>query len=498
MAVTWCGRPWSILALAATNRLVSGTQFQLDDTIGALASATGPAARGIIRISGPDALSCLASWFEPVDVVRWRSARDARCHAGGLPLDGLPSPVEVIVNTWPNGRSYTGQPIVEIHAPGSPPVLEAILARAFAAGVRPAHPGEFTLRAFLAGRMDLLQAEAVLGVIDASGEDTLQVALRQLAGGMSGRMTQVRGDLLDLLADLEAGLDFVEDGIQFVSRQELMLRVRRSESAIEELLRQCQARAQSSGRNRVVLAGLPNAGKSTLFNALLSRDAALVSSIAGTTRDYLSGSLDWSGLAIELIDTPGWEVGSATNPEAIPDAVANEDLTHLSQALGAEQREQADLVLWCLPANASESQRLEDASIRNREIGEGRLFVIVKTKSDLIERPTRIARDSDTVFVSAKTGTGVGELIDRSTHLLGGAVSDSAEIIGTTAARCRESLTRCLEGLNRAAEAAESARGDEIVALELRESLEHFGRVLGTVYTDDILDRIFSRFCIGK
>jgi tRNA modification GTPase len=477
---------------------VSGTQFQFDDTIGALASAAGPAARGIIRISGPDALSCLASWFEPVDVVRWRSTREARRHAGGLLLEGLPSPVEVIVNTWPNGRSYTGQPIVEIHAPGSPPVLEAILARAFAAGVRPAHPGEFTLRAFLAGRMDLLQAEAVLGVIDASGEDALRIALRQLAGGMSGRMTQVRGDLLDLLADLEAGLDFVEDGIQFVSRQELMLRVRRSESAIEELLRQCQARAQSSGRRRVVLAGLPNAGKSTLFNALLSRDAALVSSVAGTTRDYLSGSLDWSGLAIELIDTPGWEAGSVTNPDANLDSAATEDLTHFSQELGAQQREQADLILWCLPANASESQRLEDASIRGREIGAGHPTVMVETKAELVDRPAPSNCETSAVLVSAKTGKGLGELVDRCTHFLGGSLSDSAEIIGTTAARCRESLTSCREALGRAGRAAESRQGDEIVALELREALEHLGRVLGTIYTDDILDRIFSRFCIGK
>ncbi len=186
-------------------------------------------------------------------------------------------------------RSYTGQPLVEIHAPGSPPLLEAVLARSFEAGVRPAHPGELTLRAFLAGRMDLLQAEAVLGVIDAAGEDTLAIALRQLAGGISGRMSQVRGDLIDLLADLEAGLDFVEDGIEFVSRDDLAARIGRAQSTIGELLAQCQSRAQSQGRRRVVLAGLPNAGKSTLFNALLSRDAALVSAVAGTTRDYLSG-----------------------------------------------------------------------------------------------------------------------------------------------------------------------------------------------------------------
>ena len=368
-------RPEAEDSIAVRIGFVYGTEFQLDDTIGALASATGPAARGVIRISGPAALSCLASWFEPVDVVRWKSARQAGCHAGGLLFDGLRSPLEVTVFAWPNTRSYTGQPIVEIHAAGSPPLLEAILARAFAAGVRPAHPGEFTLRAFLAGRIDFLQAEAVLGVIDASGDDALRVArARQLAGGISGRMTQVRSELLDLLADLEAGLDFVEDGIQFVSRQELMLRIRRSEDATKELLRQCQARAQSLGRRRVVLAGLPNAGKSTLFNALLSRDAALVSPIAGTTRDYLSGVLDWSGLAIELIDTPGWEVGSVKSPDANLRPAANDDWIDLSQELGAQQREHADLILWCLPANSKASQRLQDVSIRNRQIGGARLL----------------------------------------------------------------------------------------------------------------------------
>src|SRR5579862_1132811 len=158
--------------------------FRVDDTVGALASAPGPAARGIVRISGPEALGCLASWFEPIDGPRWKSARRASAHAGRLRLEGLRLPLDAIVYAWPTSRSYTGQPLVEIHAPGSPPLLEAILVRAFEAGVRPARPGEFTLRAFLAGRIDLLQAEAVLGVIDAAGDAALTAALRQLAGGI--------------------------------------------------------------------------------------------------------------------------------------------------------------------------------------------------------------------------------------------------------------------------------------------------------------------------
>lgn len=477
---------------------MSNTSFQLDDTIAALASAPGPATRGIVRLSGPAALKCLENWFQPADASRWKSARCAECHAGRLRLDGLTSTLAAQVYAWPNARSYTGQPLVEIHAPGSPPLLEAILARAFEAGARPAHPGEFTLRAFLAGRIDLVQAEAVLGVIDAAGEDALAVALRQLAGGISGRMIQMRSDLIDLLADLEAGLDFVEDGIEFVSRESLLLRIRRSEATVEELLRQCQGRSQSAGRRRVVLAGLPNAGKSTLFNALLSRDAALVSSQAGTTRDYLSGTVEWQEVAIDVIDTPGWETDTPNSRGNNGDAGADGDLTRQSQELGARQRQQADLILWCSPVEANETERLEEVRIRMREIERGRPLVIVGTKCDLIEPSPPGQLDSQTLLVSAKTGSGLANLVERCASILAGSASDGTEILGTTAARCRESLTHCREALTRAACAAESSAGDEIVAIELRESLEQLGRVLGTVYTDDILGRIFSRFCIGK
>jgi tRNA modification GTPase len=467
---------------------VLGTQLQLDDTIAALASAPGAAARGIVRISGPEAIVCLNSWFEPNDRARWQTTRGAACHAGGLRLSGLPSPLNVLVYAWPNARSYTGQPLLEIHAPGSQPLLEAVLGRLFEAGVRPAHPGEFTLRAFLAGRIDLLQAEAVLGVIDAAEEQALETALRQLAGGISGRMARLRGDLIDLLADLEAGLDFVEDGIEFVSGADVLRRVQTAATAIEELLEQCRSRAQSIGRRRVVLAGLPNAGKSTLFNALLVRQAALVSSVAGTTRDYLSETVEWPGVIVELVDTPGWMLSELD--------VAH-DLTLATQSLAREQRQQADLIVWCSPADASEAERLEDLDLRRRELGPVPALTVC-TKSDLAGGGSSFESDPATVRVSARTGSGLPELVERCSQLLGSGTTDRADIIASTAVRCGDSLASCRDALSRAALVAESTTGDEIVALEIREALEHLGRVLGTVYTDDILDRIFSRFCIGK
>ena len=196
-----------------------------DDTIAALASAPGPASRGIVRVSGPLVRTTLTSLFSPDDPGRWSSVRRAERFAGTIALPGVHIPLAVDVLLWPMSLSYTGQPLAEIHTLGSPPLMEAILSRLFEHGVRPAQRGEFTLRAFLAGRVDLMQAEAVLGVIDATDQQQLLVALGQLGGGLSGQIALLHQELLLHLADLEAGLDFVEEDIEFVSREELIHRL---------------------------------------------------------------------------------------------------------------------------------------------------------------------------------------------------------------------------------------------------------------------------------
>jgi tRNA modification GTPase len=456
-------------------------QINIDDTIAALASAAGSAARGVIRLSGSGVQTSLQNIFTPDDNTRWNAATRAQRHLGVLQLRDFRTPLQAAVYLWPNARSYTGQPSAELHLPGSPPLLEAALGEIYAHGARPAHPGEFTMRAFLAGRIDLVQAEAVLGVIDADDQPQLKTALSQLAGGVSGRVDAVRSDLLNLLADLEAGLDFVEDDIEFVSRDELLTRIETARDTMALLLSQASSRMLSTGRRRVVIAGLPNAGKSMLFNTLIGRDAALVSDSRGTTRDYLSADCDWNGTAINLIDTAGWEK-------------ANDELTAEAQERRRTQLEQADLVLWCVPANLEIGEQVDDRRSR-QELNDTRCPLLeVRTKIDLAN-----THATDNEFeVSAASGTGLANLIVAAAAELSRDRAEGQELVGTTAARCRESLENTIGALERAHAAAAGGEGEEIIAIDLHESLEHLGQILGTVYTDDILDRIFSRFCIGK
>ena len=314
-----------------------GSPPLIDDPIAALASAPGSAPRGVVRVSGDGCIPALQSLFTPNNLGLW-SARRAQSGDGRLTLSAFRTPVPARLFYWPTHRSYTGQPLAEIHTIGSPPVLEALLVDLFRRGVRPAQPGEFTLRAFLTGRIDLTQAEAVVGVIDADGRAELESALDQLAGGLSRPLRTIRDDLMNLLADLEAGLDFVDEDIEFVSPASAAARIASAGDALAALLDQAFRRAQTSGRRVVVLAGLPNAGKSTLFNALAGREAALVSPVAGTTRDWLRAEAHWNGMAVELIDTAGWERTA-------------EVLAAAGQTQRQSQLDRADLVVWCTAAD---------------------------------------------------------------------------------------------------------------------------------------------------
>jgi len=459
--------------------------FCLDDSIAALASAPGPGIHGILRVSGPQCWPILTRALEGLPaVVQGTAARRLPVRipvsaASGISLSGS-------LLYWPGSRSFTGEPVAEIHLPGSPPLLEEVLERLYAAGARPAERGEFTLRAFLCGRIDLVQAEAVLGVIDADAGPELETALDQLGGGLSVRIRAVRDQLLLDLADLEAGLDFVEEDIDFVSREDVQARLQLAASMVQSLLAQAGERLRTTGRLKVLLAGLPNAGKSTLFNALLEREAALVSAIAGTTRDYLTATLNLDGIACDLVDTAGWEP-------------ARDGIEELAGTLRDGQIGQSQLIVWCTSAVLSpEELQTDEVLLRQCQERHPAVMRIITQCDRLGAGMQALPEDGLSAWrLSAICGTGVPTCLREIRSRLSAATPRS-EMIGSTAARCHEVLRQAAEGIERSSRLIAAQAGDELIACELRGVIDSLGQVVGQTYTDDLLDRIFSRFCIGK
>ncbi len=381
---------------------------------------------------------------------------------------------------WPTSRSYTGQPVAELHTVGSPPLLEAALDVVCAAGARVAERGEFTLRAFLSGRIDLTQAEAVMGVIGARAPQQLEYALAQLAGGISRPIHDLRNDLLDILAEVEAGLDFADEDIPLLADHELARRLDQAGQALNELAHRMGARRDTNVRQRVVLTGSPNAGKSSLFNALVGRPAAITSDWPGTTRDYLSATIQWDGVSCEIVDTAG--TGQA--PAAVPADQA-------AQRAAERQRKTACAVILCLdvtrPLAAWDARQLAQAADVPR--------IVAFTKCDLNHRLRW--PDVPGVETSSRTGQGLPALRERIRETL---FSNGHEgpCVASTAVRCLDSLRCAGEAIGRARRLTASESAEELVAVEIRGAVDHLGQVVGAVFTDDLLDRVFSKFCIGK
>ncbi len=438
----------------------------LQETIVTLSSAPGPGARAIVRLSGADVLSVIASLFAsdtPLERRRYR-------WEGTIRLPELTSPLPADLYLWPGPHSYTGQDLAELHVLSSPPLVELLIARLLAGGARAAKPGELTMRGFLAGKLDLTRAEAVLGVIEAGSQAELKHALAQLAGGVTRPLQQLRDDLLDLRADVEASLDFSEEDLETAGVEDLLKRLSKAMAFVTLVGKQVDQRGLTERPFRAVLAGRPNAGKSSLFNAV-SGGRALVSPEAGTTRDYLVQRIELHGVALELVDTAGWRT-------------SNHVIESQSQELGREQADRADLLLLCVPGGTPLSADEEALiSLQTPPV------LLIATRAD--EQPASKGR----LATSAKTGVGLDslrrELADRARAWARPALAPSLS-------RCRHHVAACLDHLRRAHASALYGDPPEILAMELHGALDQLGEMAGTVYTDDLLDRIFSRFCIGK
>ncbi len=483
-------------------------KLDVEDTIAAIASAPGSSLRGIIRISGRDAIASIIDSFR-VERLQTDTADGADGDSGTAPLVGtqtmapfrqwimelvsaefcrcslqLEPEIEVDANllVWPDSRSFTRQPSVEIHTVGSLPVLQMILDRLLAGGCRLAEPGEFTMRAFLSGRIDLTQAEAVMGVVDARNQQQFARALTQLAGGIGTPITNIRDQLLGLLAELEAGLDFAEEDIEFISAVELQRQLAQIAERLDSIKHQICNRQQVNERVKAVLIGRPNVGKSSLFNAL-SGAMAIVSRIEGTTRDYLTAVLEMDGVSIELVDTAGIEDLSGV------DGRIGSMIELMNQQTTSQLRD-SDICILCMEYG-NESNRLENELMQSTD----RPVIGVLTKSDLNRHRTGASQTG--MLTSAIERQGIDEL-KSAIFGLAKSIRDSDSALTTTVVRSTQSLDDATQSIALARQAADSGLGEEVVAAELRTALDQLGRVVGCIYTDDILDLVFSRFCIGK
>lgn len=373
-------------------------------------------------------------------------------------------------------RSYTGEDVVELHLPGSPPLVEAFLRRLVERGARPARPGEFTLRAFLNGRMDLSRAEAVERLIAAEDDAERRAALEALGGAFAERLGRIEALLLDLTAEVEASIDFVDQDIEILPLPEAAARAAALGEDLEGLLGETEATRVADERPVVALYGPANAGKSTLFNALTG-GRAIVSDREGTTRDVIEGECDLGGRAVRLLDAAGQRGGEGLEAEA--------------ERRARSAAAAADLVLFVVDAGDWERARAL--------VPRGRPALLVVNKTD--RAPAAAAATGlgmqDVVAVSARTGAGLKELRERIARRLGG---EEALVSGgryRVNVRQYGLLREARDALARAA-ASGPAFGVECLALDLRAALEALGGVTGRFVGEELLDRIFSRFCLGK
>jgi len=481
-----------------------------NDSICAIATAAGGAARGMVRLSGAEAIEIAACVFRCNDGSSIEDIRRPTAIAGTASVllhDDRAYQIPCDLFLWPSQQSYTRQPVAELHTLGSPPLVASLLAALCRAGARLAEPGEFTLRAFLAGRIDLTQAEAVLGVIDARGHDDLAAALAQLAGGLARPLQQLRDDLLQLLAELEAGLDFVEEDIEFISNETVLTRLIAASNVLDDIEAQMSSRTTSTVANQIVLTGAPNTGKSSLFNALVSHcnragdgtaiqsAPAIVSPRRGTTRDYLTATIEIDGIRCELLDTAGIDLEFADSLHS--DSALNID--GIAQSLALQRRATAGVRVCCIDSTTLASGASELPLGMSKAAASE---IVILTKADLSRASLQtLARlnHGPVIATSSRTGEGLDELCARiGTLLRTEAVAQPCQTVASTAERCRESICLAAAAILRACDIIDDDAGHELAAAEIRNALAELGKVVGAIYTDDLLDRIFGTFCIGK
>jgi tRNA modification GTPase len=452
-----------------------------NETIVAIATPPGRGGIGIVRLSGPDATRIA----EPMLRLRNPLAHTHARFADLLDLDTQEKLDEAVVTFFAAPHSYTGEDVVEVAAHGSPVILETLVRQALKGGARLAAPGEFTQRAFLSGRIDLTQAEAVHDLIEAQTLYQARVAAQQLHGALSRRIKPIKENLVALIALLEAGIDFAEDDVDVLPVAEILDRIDETRALLQPV-------AASFARGRIVQAGLmlaivgrPNAGKSSLFNRIVQRERAIVTAAPGTTRDLVTERVSLGGIPVELVDTAGMRT-------------ATDEAEQIGIRKSREALADADLVLMVLDSTAVPGQ--EELELL-ATLAQRRALVVVN-KSDLA-LPSAAMDEAlgelglPVVHTSALSGEGVAELREKMLALVGERTVETESGM-LTSLRQYQAVTAALEGLGAAGAAAGQNIPHEMVLLDLYGALRHLDSLTGETTSDDILNLIFSTFCIGK
>lgn len=456
----------------------------LDDTIAAISTPPGRGGIGILRLSGPRALAIAQSVLR-LSHGRQLASMAPFSAAHGWVMQGDGPVDEIIATVMRAPRSYTTQDVVEINCHGGPVPLRRALELVLAGGARLADPGEFTKRAYAFGRIDLAQAEAVLDVVNAQTEAACAAALSQLAGGLSARIAALRSDLLDVMAGLEAAIDFGEEDPGAPRFTELCERCAALRSRVDDLLQTAKAGQVLRDGLRVAIAGRPNVGKSSLMNALLGRERVIVTPVPGTTRDTVEDALAIAGVPIVLTDTAGLR-------QTVDPAEA-QGVARTQAALG-----QADLVLAVV--DGSEPLREEDRALFEGLSPERSVLCLNKCDKPAAWEPGLLAGRAwaGLVTISALRGDGLDILRQTIGELALGGIERTTEDVLVTNVRHRLALERAAGALDRALERAAEGLTEEYVSEELRAGLDALGQVVGATVSQDLVDRIFDAFCIGK
>ncbi|MFC5873773.1 tRNA modification GTPase [Chryseobacterium arachidis] len=459
-----------------------------NDTICALATANGIGALGIIRVSGNEALTVVQKCFPSKKLEKQKSHT---IHYGYF-MDGEEAIDEVMLSIFLAPRTFTTENSVEITFHGSPHIGKRILETLIKNGARMAKAGEFTLRAFINGRIDLSQAEAIADVIASENEASRKVAINQLKGGITNEISFLRTDLLNFVSLIELELDFAEEDVEFADRSALVQLLNKIELKLNSLIESFQYGNAIKNGTAVAIIGKPNAGKSTLLNALLKEERAIVSNIAGTTRDTIEEILHIKGHAFRLIDTAGLR-------ETI------DEIEAIGVKKAKEKVENADILVYL--ADAATEDFSEDIEMIQSLLRDDLKLIICATKIDEVV-PTQyekaedifrnaIVHEFDFIKISAVENQNIQDLKNELSSYVEQLKASESNVVITNQ-RHFEALQKSLDAVNKVKEAINFQISTELLAYELRNALEHLGEISGEVTNDEVLGNIFSKFCIGK